>query len=131
MFLNITFQQKDQAKAEFKAAGIKLFWHPHAKMWECNTDSLPESLQKYDRKNRVRYADDHDVVRVGQDKVGQLIDRIDPPRRTAVRHLPRRSNRSEIMSYAWETARRAANKFGGRASEFFAASLKEAWKLAL
>ncbi len=35
-----------------------------------------------------------------------------------------------VMKEAWNIARAAAVRFGGSAKDFFAASLKEAWKLA-
>jgi hypothetical protein len=34
----------------------------------------------------------------------------------------------EIMKNAWEIAKKAAQKFGGRAYEYIALALKEAWK---
>ena len=39
-------------------------------------------------------------------------------------------NTKLIMTKAWTDARAAAKRFGGRASEFFAASLRNTWKMA-
>lgn len=36
----------------------------------------------------------------------------------------------QIMTQAWNEAREAVAKFGGRAREYFASSLRNAWKLA-
>lgn len=40
---------------------------------------------------------------------------------------PAKTGKSQIMSRAWEIAREAAAQFGGKAKEFFAESLRQAW----
>ena len=37
------------------------------------------------------------------------------------------SKKAVIMRAAWDLAKRAAQQFGGKAKEFFAESLKQAW----
>lgn len=39
------------------------------------------------------------------------------------------TTRAQVMRQAWQLAREGAAKFGGRASQYIAAALKEAWRV--
>lgn len=47
MNLNITFAQKDAAKAAFRAAGIPLAWDTATRTWKTSASALPEALVQY------------------------------------------------------------------------------------
>lgn len=47
MNLNISYQNKDAAKAAFRAANIPLTWNSAAKRWQTSAKDLPRSLWIY------------------------------------------------------------------------------------
>lgn len=47
MNLKISFQNKDAAKAAFRAAGIPLTWNAAAKVWQTSASELPAGLAQY------------------------------------------------------------------------------------
>ena len=62
---------------------------------------------------------------IGSAKVSAIIDEIET-RAAALAPKAPRTNKS-VMTRAWEIAREAVKKFGGKVKEFFAMSLKLAW----
>jgi hypothetical protein len=49
--LNVKYSDKETAKKEAAACGLKLSWDPQAKAWWVNAESLPETLKKYEKTN--------------------------------------------------------------------------------
>lgn len=47
MNLNISYANKDAAKAAFRAAGIPLTWNATAKQWQTTASELPANLAQY------------------------------------------------------------------------------------
>ena len=47
MNLNISYSNKDAAKAAFRAAGIPLTWNATDKQWQTTASELPASLAQY------------------------------------------------------------------------------------
>ena len=61
---------------------------------------------------------------IGSSKVSAIISEIE---NRAEKMVPKKKTHKSIMTRAWQIAREAVTKFGGKVKEFFAMSLKFAW----